>query len=97
MNDVTIKLYDNTLFIIGYINFNNLEELLNNCIKKTNNIKHLNVNLKNLYKPNSAALLFIINYIRHAIKNNQIIKFIEIPELLSELSKVYNLKNIINR
>ena len=97
MNNVKVKINNNTLFIYGYINFDNLEELLNYCTEKTNSIKYINVNLKNLYKPNSAALIFIINYIRDAIKNNQIIKFIEIPELLSELSKVYNLKNIINR
>ena len=97
MSKITINLINNTLFISGDIDFDNLENVLNECIRKTDKINLINVDMKGLRKPNSSVLIFIINYIRNSIKNNQKIKFINIPELLSELSKVYNLKSIIDR
>ena len=97
MSKITINLINNTLFISGDIDFDNLENVLNECIRKTDKINLINVDMKGLRKPNSSVLIFIINYIRNSIKNNQKIKFINIPVLLSELSKVYNLKSIIDR
>lgn len=97
MTNISINLDNNVLFISGYINFDNLEKVLHECIKKTSKFTYIKINLKNLYKPNSSVLIFMINYIRHTMRHKQVVKFMDIPELLSELSKVYNLKSIISR
>ena len=97
MNNFHLDLKNNILKISGYITFENIMDVLNKCILKTNNMTHIIVDLKNLYSSNSSVLLFIINYIRHSMKQKQEIKFINIPELLTELSKVYNLNKIIHR
>ena len=69
--------------------------ILNISINKTKDLKNIIVNLENIKNPNSATLIFMINYMRSAIDNNQSIKFINTSTLLSDLSKVYNLNDII--
>lgn len=97
MNDLKINIINNdTIELFGYINFENIVKVLEQCTTQTKNVKNIIVDLKNLQNSNSCVLLFIINYMRHSIKNQQKIKFINIPTLLIELSKVYNLNKIIN-
>ncbi len=99
MNKISHKIYfeDNIVKIYGCINFNNIIEILNICTKKTENLHHINLDLKKLNNSNSCVLLFIVSYIKNAIKNKQTITILNIPPILSELSKVYNLQNIIHK
>lgn len=97
MKDLKINIINNdTIELFGHINFENIVKTLEQCTTKTKHIKNITVDLKNLQNSNSCVLLFIINYMRYSIKNQQKIKFINIPTLLIELSKVYNLNKIIN-
>lgn len=97
MKDVILKIEKNKVIISGFITFENVVEILDLCIKKTTNLENIEIDLKNLNNSNSSVLLFIINYIKHAIKSNKQIHFINIPHLLLELSAVYNLNTIINK
>lgn len=93
--NINIVLFENNLEISGFITFNDIAHLLDVCIEKTSKFDVINVDLKNLETLNSSVLIFIINYIRSAIRHKQTIKFLNIPDLLIELSKVYNLNKII--
>ncbi len=97
MKSPSIILDKNKLIISGFITFDNIVQTLNSCIEKTKNIETVEIDFKNLYKSNSSVLLFIINYIKYALKTNKQIFFMNIPPLLIELSKVYNLNNIIQK
>lgn len=96
MKDLKTNVNNNTIELCGYINFENIVTALEKCTTETKTIKNITVDLKNLQNSNSCVLLFIINYMRYSIKHQQKIKFINIPTLLIELSKVYNLNKIIN-
>jgi len=91
-----LKLNTNTIELTGSITFENIVNMLEICISKTKTMKNIVIDLKDLQDPNSCTLIFMINCIRYAMKNQQKIKFINIPLLLIELSKVYNLNKIIN-
>lgn len=95
IKNINIVLFENNLALSGFITFNDVVSLLDMCIKKTAKLDVINVDLKDLKTLNSSVLIFIINYIRSAIKNKQTIKFSNIPDLLIELSKVYNVNKII--
>jgi len=95
MNEIQINVKNNIVNIYGDINFHNIVHTLNICINKTNDLQNIKVDLKNIENPNSCTLIFIINYIRSSMKKKQSIKFINIPVLLNDLSKVYNLNHII--
>lgn len=96
MKKFKLNINNNVLILYGKIDFENIVNVIDICINKTKMIKNLIVDFKHLQNSNSSVLLFIINYIRFSIKNKQKIKFINTPTLLMELSKVYNLNNIIN-
>ncbi len=97
MTKLKIDLNKNIIKLTGHITFNNVVNSLNICIDKTKNFKDIKVDLKNLCNFNSSILIFIINYIKNSIKNKQKIQFINIPDLLLKLSKVYNLNTIIQK
>lgn len=96
IKNIHINLSGNILKISGEIFFDDILDLLNICVEKTSKLTCINVDLGKLSSSNSSVLIFIINYIRSAIKNNQEIKFLNVPDLLIELSKVYNLNKIID-
>lgn len=52
------------------------------------------INFKYLKSINTAILLLMINFIKICIKKNKFIKFINIPNDLIELGRLYNLNNI---
>lgn len=95
MNEIEIKLYNKKIYITGYINLNNLMITINTLEENIKDINEIDIDFKNLYNSNSAALLFIINGIRYSIKNKKNINFFNISDNLLELSKVYNLYDII--
>ncbi|HIH2762562.1 MAG TPA: STAS domain-containing protein [Candidatus Azoamicus sp. MARI] len=96
IKNIKIILYGNILELSGIITFNDVVVLLNICIEKTSNLDVINVDLGKLESLNSSVLIFIINYIRSAIKNKQSIKFLNMPDLLIELSQVCNLNKVIS-
>lgn len=97
MNKIIIKLDKNKLILSGFITFDNIVQTLNSCIEQTKNINSIDIDFKNLNNSNSSVLLFMINYIKYALKTNKQVFFINISHLLLELSKVYNLDNIIKK
>ena len=97
MEKLKIDLNQNVLKLTGYITFNNIVISLDTCIKKTEKFKNIKIDLKNIYTLNSSVLIFIINYIKISNKKEQKIQFINIPILLLELSKIYNLNTIIQK
>jgi len=97
MDNSYIELDKNIIKISGYITFENIVDILDTSIKKTNHLTNIKVDLKNLHSSNSSVLIFIINYMKNSIKKKQAIKFINIPASLIELSNVYNLNNIIQK
>lgn len=97
IKNISVNFYGNTLELSGEMGFNDVFHLLNFCISKTSNLNSLNIDLKKLSSSNSSVLIFIIAYIRNAKENNQSIKFLNVPDLLIELSKVYNLKKIVDK
>lgn len=97
MNKIKILLKDDTLTIYGKITFDNIVKTLNECIEKTTHNEQIYMDLKNLYNCDSTVLLFIINCIKHEIKTNKKITFLNVSNLILDLSKVYNLTNIIKK
>lgn len=96
MNKIIIRLNKNNILkISGYINFNNVLEILNNCIKLTQNIKEIKIDLKDLCNSNSTVIIFIINYIKNAQKKNTYIDFLNTPKPVLDLIKIYNLNALI--
>lgn len=95
MNEIEIKLYNKKIYIKGYINLNNLMITINMLEENIKDLNEIYIDFKNLFNSNSAALLFIINGIRYAIKNKKNIYFLNMSDNLLELSKVYNLYDII--
>lgn len=93
---INIVLSENILELSGVITFNDVVALLNVCIEKTSKLNIIKVDLSKLESSNSSVLIFVINYIRSAIKNKQTIRFLNIPDLLIELSQIYNLNKIIS-
>lgn len=93
---INIVLSENVLELSGVITFNDVVALLNVCIEKTSKLNIIKVDLSKLESSNSSVLIFVINYIRSAIKNKQTIRFLNIPDLLIELSQIYNLNKIIS-
>ncbi len=96
IKNINIILSKDVIKLSGSITFNDVVILLHTCIEKTAKLNVINVDLGELDSSNSSVLIFIINYIRSAIKNKQTIRFLNIPDLLIELSQVYNLNKIIN-
>ncbi|HIH2763193.1 MAG TPA: STAS domain-containing protein [Candidatus Azoamicus sp.] len=96
IKNINIVLSKNVLKLSGVITFNDVVMLLNACIKETSKLDIINVDLGKLESSNSSVLIFIVNYIRSAIKNKQTIRFLNTPDLLIELSQVYNLNKIIS-
>ncbi|HIH2762878.1 MAG TPA: STAS domain-containing protein [Candidatus Azoamicus sp.] len=96
MNKVELILNDEKLLVNGYITFDNIEKTITFFEEKTKNINLIEIDLKNLYNSNSAALLFIINCIRYSMKTKKKLYFLNVSEILLDLSKVYNLNDIIN-
>ncbi|HIH2763508.1 MAG TPA: STAS domain-containing protein [Candidatus Azoamicus sp.] len=92
---VKVILTGDILELSGFITFNDVVMLLDICIEKTSKLNIINIDLGKLESSNSSVLIFIISYIRSAIKNKQTVNFFNIPDLLIELSKVYNLNKII--
>lgn len=93
---INVVLSEDVLELSGVITFNDVVALLNVCIEKTSKLNIIKVDLSKLESSNSSVLIFVINYIRSAIKNKQTIRFLNIPDLLIELSQVYNLNKIIS-
>ncbi len=91
-----IFLKKNIIYIYGIIDFSDITFIL----YKYNNFtlsgkKFFIVNLKFLQVSNTSILLLMINFIKLSIKRDQCIKFIYVPKFLIELSRVYNLNNIL--
>lgn len=95
MNEIEIKLYNKKIYIKGYLDLNNLMITINMLEENIKCMNDIDIDFKNLHNSNSAALLFIINSIRYSMKNKKNIKFLNISDNLLELSKVYNLYDII--
>lgn len=95
MNEIEIKLYNKKIYIKGYLDLNNLMITINMLEANIKCMNDIDIDFKNLHNSNSAALLFIINSIRYSMKNKKNIKFLNISDNLLELSKVYNLYDII--
>lgn len=96
MNKVELILNNEKLLVNGYITFDNIETTIAFFEEKTKNISLIEIDFKNLYNSNSAALLFIINCIRYSMKTKKKLYFLNVSEILLDLSKVYNLNDIIN-
>lgn len=96
MNKVELIFNNKKIFIIGYLTFDNIEKTICVFEEKTKNLNVIEINFKNLYNSNSAVLLFIINCLRYSMKTKKKIHFLNVSETLLELSKVYNLHDIIN-
>ncbi|HIH2762231.1 MAG TPA: STAS domain-containing protein [Candidatus Azoamicus sp.] len=96
IQNIKVILVEDVLQLSGFMTFNDVVVLLNICIEKTSKLDVINVDLEKLSSSNSSVLIFIISYIRSAMINKQTIKFLNIPDLLIELSQVYNLNKIIN-
>lgn len=96
MNKVELIFNNKKIFIIGYLTFDNIEKTICFFEEKTKNINVIEINFKNLYNSNSTVLLFIINCLRYSMKTKKKIHFLNVSETLLELSKVYNLHDIIN-
>ncbi len=97
MSNYKINLNKNLLKISGEITFYNVMNILNLSIAKTKNLKHINIDLKKLNRIDSSILIFIVNYIKNAIEKKQTIIFVNISNLLINLSKIYNLDSMINK
>lgn len=92
-----IKTDNNHISISGIITYDNIESILCCFKREIEKLDNIIVNFNNLVNPNSMSLLFIINCIRECIIKKKKIYFINISTELLELSKVYNLYNIINK
>lgn len=97
MNNIEITFSNNKIFINGYFTFDNIVKAIALFEEKTKNIDLIEIDFKNSYNSNSATLLFIINCIRYSLKTNKQINFLHVSEILLELSKVYNLNDIIKK
>ena len=95
MNNIEIKLYNKKIYIYKYINLDNLMKIITILEEYMKDIYEIEIDFKNLLNSNSAVLLFIINSIRYSMKNKKKIKFLNLSDNLLELSKVYNLYDII--
>lgn len=95
MNKVELILNNEKVLVCGYITLDNIVKTIDFFEEKTKDINLIEIDLKNLYNSNSAALLFIINCIRYSMKTQKKIYFLNVSEILLELSKVYNLNDII--
>ncbi len=95
MNDIEIKLNNKKIYINGYISLNNIMKTIDMLEESIKYLNKIEIDFKNLQNANSAVLLFIISSIRYSIKNKKNIKFLNISHNLLELSKVYNLYDII--
>lgn len=96
MNKVELIFNNEKVFVIGYLTFDNIEKTIFFFEDKTKNMNMIEIDFKNLYNSNSAVLLFIINCIRYSMKTKKKIQFLNVSEILLELSKVYNLHDIIS-
>lgn len=96
MNKVELILDKKKVFIIGSLTFDNIEKTIIFFEDITKNMNIIEIDLQNLCNSNSAVLLFIINCIRYSMKTKKKLLFLNVSETLLELSKVYNLHDIIN-
>lgn len=94
---IEIYIKENTLVLNGKITLNNIVQTLATFEEKAEKLTYLDIDMKNLSNSDSAALLFILNCIKYSIKNKKKIFFLNVSNVIFELSKVYNLNNIINK
>lgn len=95
MKEIIITKQNNIINLSGNITFNNIMQVFNVYEKLTEDTKKIKINLKELSNFNSSTIVFIINCIRSTKKKKQIITFINMPNLLIKLTKIYNLNSII--
>jgi len=86
---------DNTINISGYITFENIIDILNDSKKIIKNLIEIKIDFKNVLSINSCILIYILDCMKNAKKQNKKIIFKNIPPYLIELSKVYNLETTI--
>jgi len=91
-----IILKKHIMYISGSVIFPDIMSILNIFNKiVARDFNKIIVNLRFLEYSNTSMLLLMISFIKIAFKKEKKIKFINVPDFLIELSRVYNLNKIL--
>ena len=97
MEQATLSTQENgVLNVDGEITFYNAATLCSQL--KTfmpQDVKQVTVELANLSHCDSASLVFLITLLRQAKKHSQAVTFLNIPQAMQALIKLYNLSRLI--
>ncbi len=94
MQICNIVVHENCLYLEGIINFDNAKNIMLLGCQFISKLPIIDINLRGLKASDSSGLAVISAWVRFAESKQKILKIYEMPEFLSDLSKVSGLEHI---
>lgn len=94
----TLNVKDNTLFVLGAIDFDNVVSLwrqgaeLFNTLKE---VKEIKVDLVGLKQSDSSGLALLTGWVRISQEKNKAIMFMNMPSFMRDVLQVYGLEGVL--
>lgn len=91
--DITLE--ENTLFILGDINFHTAEKLWEKSLPLLSKLEELNFNLSRVHSVNSSALALVLEWIKYAREQGKKIHFHHLTKEIVTLAKVAKIESLL--
>lgn len=94
----TLDVKNNTLFVVGAIDFNNVVLLWQQgiaCINTLKEVKEIKVDLKGLKQSDSSGLALLTGWVRVSQEKNKAIMFMNMPSFMRDVLQVCGLESVL--